>query len=114
MRVERSHVNVGYWESKGPDVDLKAAIAEKLEQGYPDSNILFENSKYAILIQDGKEFPEVNFDDTEALRNCLERFVAFQSKVEQDFVRAIDKFKEDLPALLAELRAKIDAIPESS
>ena len=51
------------------------------------------------------------------LRLCIivwRRFVAFQSKVEQDFVRAIDKFKEDLPALLAELRAKIDAIPESS
>ncbi len=35
----------GYWEAKDTDDDLEAEVLGKLDQGYPDSNILFQPPK---------------------------------------------------------------------
>jgi hypothetical protein len=45
----------GFWESKDTDDDLNQEIAKKFDKGYPDSNILFEDSQRAVLWQDGGE-----------------------------------------------------------
>lgn len=39
----------GYWESKDEFDDLEREIAGKFAKGYPDDNILFEDSTYAVL-----------------------------------------------------------------
>ena len=44
----------GYWEAKGPDKDLEKEIAEKIKKGYPITNIIFENTKRAVLCQNKK------------------------------------------------------------
>jgi hypothetical protein len=41
----------GYWESKDQYDKLDEEIEKKLNKGYPDSNILFEDSQTAVLIQ---------------------------------------------------------------
>ncbi|MGI8504330.1 MAG: Eco57I restriction-modification methylase domain-containing protein [Hassallia sp.] len=45
----------GYWESKDQYDNLNQEIDKKLAKGYPDSNILFEDSQTAVLIQGGNE-----------------------------------------------------------
>ena len=47
--------DVGYWESKDERDDLDAEIALKLAKGYPDSNILFDDTRQVVLIQNGQE-----------------------------------------------------------
>ncbi len=40
-------LDYGFWESKDTDDDLHEEIAKKFDKGYPDSNILFEDSQTA-------------------------------------------------------------------
>ncbi len=45
----------GYWESKDTKDDIDFEINKKLnEDGYPDSNIIFEDTNEAILFQEGE------------------------------------------------------------
>lgn len=50
----------GYWESKDEYDNLDKEIDKKLEKGYPDSNILFEDSQTAVLIQGRDETMRVS------------------------------------------------------
>lgn len=43
--------NWGYWESKDEADDLDIEIGKKFAKGYPQDNILFEDSRRAVLIQ---------------------------------------------------------------
>lgn len=43
----------GWWESKDKYDKLDEEIEKKLAKGYPDENILFEDSQTAVLIQHG-------------------------------------------------------------
>jgi len=45
----------GYWEAKDTADDLDTEIGKKLSRGYPQSNIIFENSETAVLIQNRAE-----------------------------------------------------------
>ena len=44
-------VPLGYWEAKDTADDLDREIERKLRKGYPQDNILFEDSATAVLIQ---------------------------------------------------------------
>ena len=44
-------VPLGYWEAKDTADDLDREIEKKLRKGYPQDNILFEDSVTAVLIQ---------------------------------------------------------------
>jgi hypothetical protein len=44
-------VPLGYWEAKDEHDDLEVEIAKKLKRGYPQDNIIFEDSRKAELIQ---------------------------------------------------------------
>ena len=45
-------VPLGYWEAKDEDDDLDEEIEKKFRKGYPQDNIIFEDSHKAVLIQD--------------------------------------------------------------
>ena len=45
----------GYWESKDQFDNLDQEIENKFAKGYPNDNILFEDSQTAVLIQGGHE-----------------------------------------------------------
>ena len=53
----------GYWESKDESDNLDDEIKKKFEKGYPKENILFEDSKTAVLIQNGIEVMRIPFSD---------------------------------------------------
>jgi predicted helicase len=98
----------GYWESKDQDDDLDKEIHLKLAKGYPNDNILFEDSQTAVLIQGGQEVQRVNLADAGKLDALLTAFINYERPDVEDFRKAIECFKTDLPTILETLRKTID------
>lgn len=71
-------IEFGYWESKDEKDTLEDEIHQKLNvKGYPDSNILFEDTREAILFQEGQLVQKANLDDDDALDRILNSFVNY-------------------------------------
>ncbi|MCF3577335.1 N-6 DNA methylase [Planktothrix agardhii] len=101
-------LDYGYWESKDQYDNLDLEIEKKLAKGYPDDNILFEDSQTVVLIQGGGEILRVSMRDAEALDNAINAFINYLRPEVQDFRDAISHFQEDLPTILTTLRSLID------
>ncbi len=97
----------GYWEAKDEKDDLDAEIEYKFKRGYPEDNIIFEDTREAVLIQNGEEIIRSPVDDTKKLEKLLTLFFSYERKEIAAFRKAVKKFKEDLPAVLEALRAKV-------
>lgn len=104
----------GYWESKDEYDNLDQEIEKKLIKGYPDSNILFEDSKTAVLIQGGHETMRVLMKDADALDGIITYFINYVRPEVKDFREAIETFKEDLPTVINGLRDLIDSQIETN
>lgn len=104
----------GYWEAKDSNDDLDEEIAKKFRRGYPQTNIIFEDSLTAVLIQHGQEVLRCPVDDVERLVQLLELFFSYQRPEIADFRKAIQQFKVDLPAVLEALRGRIDEAYEDN
>ena len=101
-------VPFGYWEAKDEKDDLEAEIAYKFKRGYPQDNIIFEDSKYAILIQNKQEVIRSFVDDTKGLAKLLDLFFRYERTEVSEFRKAVEQFKTDLPAVLKALREMIE------
>jgi predicted helicase len=101
-------VPFGYWEAKDTKDDLDEEIAKKFRRGYPQTNIIFEDSVQAILIQSGQEVMRCAVEDVANLQRLLELFFGYQRPEIADFRKAVAQFKLDLPAVLRALRERID------
>jgi predicted helicase len=101
-------VPFGYWEAKDTKDDLDDEIVKKFRRGYPQTNIIFEDSVQAILIQSGQEVMRCAVDDVADLHRLLELFFGYQRPEIADFRKAVAQFKLDLPAVLRALRERID------
>ena len=97
----------GLWEAKDTHDDLDREIQNKLAQGYPSDNILFEDSRTAILFQDQREAMRVDMTDAAALDELVRQFLNYELPEIQEFRQARQQFKDDLPAVLANLRDTI-------
>ncbi len=97
----------GYWESKDDNDDLDVEIEKKFASGYPKENIIFEDSKTAVLIQNGIEVGRVSFEDSDALHRLLTAFISFERPEVINFRKAIEHFKEDIPKVTGVLREMI-------
>ncbi|MEL7465934.1 MAG: type ISP restriction/modification enzyme [Pseudomonadota bacterium] len=102
-------VPLGYWEAKDEDDDLDAEIEKKFRKGYPQDNVLFEDSKTAILWQNRSEVMRCDMLDTEALEKLVALFFAYERPEIANFRKAVEQFKTDIPAVLEALREQIDA-----
>ena len=94
----------GYWESKDEADDIEEEIKKKFARGYPSNNILFEDTQMAVLYQSGQRVMESAFSDANGLDTVLRLFVGYEPKEVTNFREAIQKFNEDVPALVEELR----------
>jgi len=101
-------VPLGYWEAKDTSDDLDAEIAKKLAKGYPQDNIIFEDSRVAVLIQNRQEVMRCPMTEP-ALLKLLNLFFGYERAEIRDFRKAVEQFKADIPAVLTALRSKIDA-----
>lgn len=102
-------VPFGYWEAKDEKDDLDEEIATKFRRGYPQTNIIFEDSRTAVLIQDRREVARCSVEDTKALERLLDLYFAYERPEIAEFRKAVEQFKTDLPAVLNALREKIEA-----
>ena len=97
----------GLWEAKDTHDDLDREIRNKLGQGYSSDNILFENSRTAVLFQDQHEVMRTDMDDPSALDELIRKYLDYELPEIQEFREARQQFKEDLPAVLEALRETV-------
>ncbi len=102
-------VPFGYWEAKDTKDDLDAEIEKKFKRGYPQDNIIFEDTLTAVLFQNRREVIRVAADDVEQLAKLLKLFFGFERAEITVFNKAVGQFKQDLPAVLQALREMIEA-----
>jgi hypothetical protein len=98
----------GFWESKDEKDDIEAEIKVKFNQGYPNFNILFEDTKTAVLYQSGEEVLRASFADAKALDLLLTRFVSYEPKEVSEFHKAIALFSAEVGGLARVLREVIE------
>ena len=96
-------VPFGYWEAKDEKDDLDAEIDFKFRRGYPQDNIIFEDSTEAVLIQNKREVMRCAVDDVDKLQRLLELFFGYERPEIAEFRKAVEQFKTDLPAVLEAL-----------
>jgi len=100
-------IDQGFWESKDTGDDLNEEIKKKFDRGYPDSNILFEDSQTAILYQDGARLLTAPFAQAESLDELLTAYVSFENQDVKEFRKAVERFKDDIPNIVTALRGMI-------
>ncbi len=98
----------GYWEAKDAHDDLDAEIQEKFNKGYPRNNIVFEDSKTAVLVQNSNEAMRVDMTRPEELHRLIKRFLDYELPEVEGFRKAEERFRDDLPGVLESLRATIE------
>jgi predicted helicase len=98
----------GYWEAKDPGDDLEAEIKKKIARGYPLRNIIFEDTRRAILYQNGKrDTNEYDLTQPAHLASLLTTFFSYLQPETANFNQAVERFKEQVPELARGLKARI-------
>src|SRR5260370_14900851 len=97
----------GFWEAKDTDDDLDAEISKKSAKGYPLNNIIFEDTRQAVLFQGKREVLRVDLADTQRLADLLNLFYAYTEPEHEDFEEAVAEFKDRVPDLARGLADKI-------
>ena len=98
----------GYWEAKDTHDDLDAEIQRKFNRGYPRNNILFEDSKTAVLFQNREEAMRVDMREPADLNRLILRFLNYELPHIEEFRHAQQLFKADLPTVLENLRQSVE------
>ena len=101
-------VPLGYWEAKDEKDNLDEEIEFKFRRGYPQDNIVFDDSHTAVLIQDRQEVMRCGVEDVDQLDKLLGLFFGYERPEIAEFRKAVTQFKTDLPAVLTALRDMID------
>ncbi len=99
----------GYWEAKDSKDDLETEIRRKIAAGYPTNNIIFEDTRQAVLYQDGLEVDRCEMARRERLAALLERFFNYAEPPIVEFHKAVEEFKERIPDLAERLLEHIRA-----
>ena len=99
----------GYWEAKDTHDDLDAEIRKKIEKGYPLSNIIFEDTRQAVLYQGRRERARYDLTDPQKVADLLNDFYDYAEPDIEGFDQAVREFKERVPELAQGLDAKIKA-----
>ena len=98
----------GYWEAKDTHDNLDEEIQKKFDRGYPRDNIIFEDSRTAILIQNREETMRVDMTRTGELHRIIRHFLNYELPEIKAFRQAQQQFKVDLPEVLDNLRQSVD------
>ena len=97
----------GYWEAKDTHDDLDAEIQRKFNRGYPQDNIVFEDSQTAVLFQNGGMAMRVDMRRPGELHRLIRTFLDYELPEIEEFRGAWHQFKADLPTVLASLRETV-------
>ena len=96
----------GIWEAKDIHDDLEYEVQRKFDAGYPNDNILFQTPHRAILWQNAELVFDVDLKDRLLLIKTLETFFSYRPVAIDEWEKATDQFKDQVPNIgkgLAEL-----------
>lgn len=97
----------GFWEAKDTDDKLDAEIKKKISNGYPTTNIIFEDTQVGVLYQNGKEVFRVKLDQPQELADLLNLFFNHTERDFEGFEEAVGDFKDRIPQLAGGFLDKI-------
>lgn len=97
--VDRLRLVHGWWEAKDEKDDLDAEIVLKLAKGYPADNIIFEDTRTAVLLQNNEEVFRTPIENAKSFEKLLTHFFDYELPQVQNFRVARDKFLSELPAV---------------
>ncbi len=89
----------GYWEAKDTKDDLEKEIRKKISENYPLTNIIFEDSRRAVLYQNKKRVAEFDLTKRDELIDLLRLFFSHTEPEHETFETAVQEFKERIPDL---------------
>ncbi len=89
----------GLWEAKDSDDDLDKEITAKFKAGYPRDNILFQEPRRAVLVQDGERVLDLDISIPEHLVEILRAFFGYQAPAFDEWETAVGEFKTRLPEI---------------
>jgi len=99
----------GWWEAKDEKDDLNKEIEAKLAKGYPRDNIIFEDTRTAVLMQNGEQAMTCSVNDAAQLQRLLNSFFDYESPEVASFRLARAKFLTELPQVAAALTELLSA-----
>ncbi len=106
---DRSLFYRGYWEAKDTRDDLEAEINKKVARGYPLTNTIFEDTRRAILYQNGRRAQEADLRVPRQLADLLRTFFDYEEAEIERFEQAIEVFRERIPDLAIQLKGLIES-----
>jgi len=98
----------GYWEAKDTQDDLEAEIRRKIKAGYDLKNIIFEDTRRAVLYQNKQRVLDVDLSRRDALAGLLTRYFSHTPAEIEEFHRAEVEFREQIPILAKALLSIIE------
>lgn len=99
----------GYWEAKDTHDDLETEINKKIAKGYPTNNIIFEDTRRAVLYQNGGRHMEADLREKRRFTALLRAFFDYQEPHLVSFTQAVAEFGERIPELADGLKQRIVA-----
>ena len=109
LRMDRGH-----WEAKDTHDDLDSEIQHKFNRGYPQDNILFEDSQTAVLFQNREEAMRADMSRPGDLHRLIRAFLDYELPQIEEFRQAQQQFKADLPAVIGNLREAVESAEASN
>lgn len=100
-------INRGYWEAKDTRDDLETEIRAKTARGYPESNIIYDDTARAILIQNRARALDIDLRDNRQLATLLTTYFNWSEPAIQDFESAVESFKQEVPNIGKSLAEKV-------
>ena len=97
-----------YWEAKDIDDDLRKAVAEKQQAGYPLDNTFFQTPERVILYQNGEVALDLDITEPARLIAALQYLFTYTPPALDNWQTAVSDFREHVPDLAGELKARID------
>ncbi len=102
MKISRGH-----WEAKDEKDDLDAEIKWKRSIGYPTDNIIFEDTRRAVLFQNKREVARFDITQKAELSELLAQFFEHTEEDRAGFEVAVRDFAPKIPDLARGLRETI-------
>ncbi|MDQ3814005.1 MAG: N-6 DNA methylase, partial [Armatimonadota bacterium] len=101
----------GYWEAKDTGDDLDSEIRAKIKKGYPLINTIFEDTRRAVLYQNGREAARFDLTDRQQIVALLDRFFSHTEEQIDEFHAAVAEFGTRIPDLARALQIIIHDEP---
>ena len=97
--IDKFKLPQGYWEAKDIHDDLPKEALRKFEAGYPQTNILFQTPKRAILWQNEQRVLDKDLNDPKQLIETLQTFFSYRPQQYAEWQEAVAQFKDKVPEI---------------